>query len=103
MTGCHRRNFSPEFRLDAGLRVLDQYYTVAAATMTMNVGQSTMDKWVRQRKEERAGKSPTASPMTPEQIEIRELNKKHQRVEIERDRLKKATARLMSDSLNRSH
>ena len=68
----------------------------------MNVGKSTMDKWVRQLKEERAGKSPKASPMTPEQLRIRELEKRLQRVEMENDILKKATALLMSDSLNNS-
>lgn len=41
--------------------------------------------------------------MTSEQIEIRELKKILQRVEMERDILKKATALLMSDSLNNSH
>ncbi|SAC78764.1 transposase IS3/IS911 family protein [Enterobacter ludwigii] len=71
MTGRNRRNFSPEFRLEAAQLVLDQHYTVAAAATAMNVGKSTMDKWVRQLKEERAGKSPIASPMTPEQNEMR--------------------------------
>ncbi|CAR08521.2 transposase ORF A, IS911 [Escherichia coli KD2] len=40
--------------------------------------------------------------MTPEQIEIRELRKKRQRIEIENEILEKATALLMSDSLNSS-
>jgi transposase len=91
MTGRNRRNFSPEFRLEAAQLVLDQHYTVAAAATAMNVGKSTMDKWVRQLKEERAGKSPKASPMTPEQLRIRELEKRLQRVEMENDILKKAT------------
>lgn len=99
MTGRNRRNFSPEFQLEAAQLVLDQHYTAATA---MNVGKSTMDKWVRQLKEERAGKSPKASPMTPEQLRIRELEKRLQRVEMENDILKKATAFLMSDSLNNS-
>ena len=105
MTGRNRRNFSPGFRLEAAQLVLDQHYTVAAAAAAteMSVGKSTMDKWVRQLKEERSGKSPIASPMTPEQIEIRELKQRLQRVEMERDILKKATALLMSDSLNSSH
>ncbi|SFD30037.1 Transposase [Pragia fontium] len=97
-----RRNFSPEFRLEAAQLVLDQHYTVTAAATAMNVGKSTMDKWVRQLKEERAGKSPKASPMTPEQLRIRELEKRLQRIEMENDILKKATALLMSDSLNNS-
>ena len=103
MTGRNRRNFSPGFRLEAAQLLLDQHYTVAAAATAMNVRNSTMDKWVRQLKEERAGKSPTTSPMTPEQIEIRELKKRLQRVEMERDILKNATETLMSDSLNNSH
>ncbi|GKX62799.1 transposase [Pragia fontium] len=84
-----RRNFSPEFRLEAAQLVLDQHYTVTAAATAMNVGKSTMDKWVRQLKEERAGKSPKASPMTPEQLRIRELEKRLQRIEMENDILKK--------------
>ncbi|AHA64323.1 Transposase [Shigella dysenteriae 1617] len=51
---------------------------------------------------ERQGKTPKASPITPEQIEIRELRKKLQRIEMENEILKKATALLMSDSLNSS-
>ena len=41
--------------------------------------------------------------MTPEQIEIRELNKRIERIELEKEILKKATALLMSDSLNNSN
>ena len=89
MTGRNRRNFSPEFRLEAAQLVL----AVADAATAMNVGKSTIDKWVRQLKEERAGKLPTASPMTPEQIEIRELNKRLQHVEMEKEILKQAAVR----------
>jgi transposase len=41
--------------------------------------------------------------MTAEQIEIRELNKRIERIELEKDILKKATALLMLDSWNNSH
>lgn len=68
----------------------------------MNVGKSTMDKWVRRLREERQGKTPKAAPMTPEQIEIRKLKKKLTRLEEHNEILKKATALLMSDSLNNS-
>lgn len=63
MTGRTRRSFSPEYRLEAAQLVLDQNYSVANAARAMNVGVSTMDKWVRQLKDERTGKSPTATPM----------------------------------------
>lgn len=68
----------------------------------MDVGLSMMTKWVKQLGEERQGKTPKASLITPEQIEIRELKKKLQRIEMENEMLKKDTALLMSDSLNSS-
>ena len=101
---CHneKRNFSAEFKRESAQLVLDQNYTVAAAASAMDVGLSTMTRWVKQLRDERQGKIPKAFPITPEQIEIRELKKKIQRIEMENDILKKATALLMSDSLNNS-
>lgn len=95
-----KRNFTPEFRLESAQLVVDQGYSVKEAATAMNVGKSTMDKWVRQLKEERKGVSPKATPMTPDQLKIRELEKKIARIEEEKTILKKATALLMSDSLN---
>ena len=57
----------------------------------MNVGHSTMDKWVRQLRQERGGQSPKATPMTPDQLKIRELEKRIRDIEMEKDILKKAT------------
>ncbi|HAM9505479.1 TPA: transposase, partial [Escherichia coli] len=54
-------------------------------------GLSTMTRWVKQLRDERQGKTPKASPITPEQIEIRKLRKKLQRIEMENEILKKAT------------
>ena len=82
--------------------VVDQNYTVPDAAKAMDVGLSTMTKWVKQLCEERQGKTPKAFPITPEQIEIRELNKNLQSIEMEDEILKNATALLMSDSLNSS-
>lgn len=83
-----KRNFSAEFKRESAQLVLDQNYTVAAAASAMDVGLSTMTRWVKQLRDERQGKIPKASPITPEQIEIRELKKKLQRIEMENDILK---------------
>ncbi len=96
-----RRRFDPEFRLEAAQLVVDKNYSIREAAEAMNVGKSSMDKWVRQLKQERQGKRPTGtSPMTPDQRRIRELERQLKRVEEEKEILKKATALLMSDSLN---
>lgn len=97
-----KRNYSSEFRLEAAQLVVDQNYTVREAADAMSVGYSTMDKWVRQLRQERNGETPKATPMTPDQLRIRELEKRIRAIEMEKDILKKATALLMSDSLNSS-
>ena len=96
-----RPSFSPEFRLEASQLVVDQNYTVIAAAKAMDVGISTMAKWVAQLKQEWKGKPcAAATPMTPDQLKIRELEKRIARIEMEKEILKKATALLMSDALN---
>ena len=95
-----RRTFSPEFRLESAQLVVDQHYSIREAALAVGVGHSTMDKWVRQLRKERLGHSPKATPLTPEQRRIRELEKRIKDIEMQNDILKKATALLMSDSLN---
>jgi len=51
-----RSTFSLEFRLEASQLVVDQNYTVREVAKAMNVGVSTMAKWVAQLKQERQGK-----------------------------------------------
>ena len=80
MTKRTRPTYKPEFKLEAAQLVVDQNYSVREAAEAMGVGKSTMDKWVRQLREERNGTSPSATP-------IKEI-------------LKKATALLMSDSMS---
>ena len=69
-----KRNFSAEFKRKSAQLVVDQKYTVADAARAMDVGLSTMTRWVKQLRDERQGKTPKASPMT---IEIRELRKSY--------------------------
>lgn len=95
-----RKTFSAEFRLESAQLVVDQGYSAREAAEAMGVGLSTMNKWVKQLREERKGKTPKASALTPEQIEIQQLKKRIKYLEEEKDILKKATALLMLDSLN---
>lgn len=97
-----RPTFSAEFKLEAAQLVVDQGYSHKEAAEAMGVGLSTMNKWVRQLRDERQGKTPKASALTPEQIEIQQLKKQIKYLEEEKDILKKATALLMSDSFNSS-
>lgn len=102
MTDKKRPTFSAEFKLEAAQLVTERHYSIAEAAKAMGVSDSAMRSWVSQLKSERQGHTPKASPLTPEQQKIRELERKIKRIEEEKEILKKATALLMSDSLNNS-
>lgn len=93
------KQYSAEFKLEAAKMVVDHHYSVAKAAQAMGVSLAALNRWVRL---ERQGKTPTGLPLTPEQIELRQMKKKIQRLEMENEILKKATAILMSDSLRGS-
>lgn len=94
--------FTAEFKLEAAKLVLDQHYTHGEAAKAMNVSLSAINRWVKSLRMERQGKTPPGLPLTSEQTELREMRKRIQRLEMENEILKKATALLMSDSLNSS-
>jgi transposase-like protein len=100
--GIMTNKFSPEFKRECAQLVLLHNYTQPEAAKAMNVSISALKRWIYQIRDETNGKTPKASAITPEHIEIQALKKRLQRVEMENDILKKATALLMSDSLNNS-
>ncbi len=100
MTMQRRRTFTPEFKLESAQLVIEQNYSIREAANAMNVGKSTMDKWVRQLRNELNGTATHPTALTPDQRTIKALEKRIRRVELEKEILKKATALLMSDSMN---
>ncbi len=68
----------------------------------INDGSTTLESWVRQLRRERQGITPSATPITPDQQRIRELEEQVRRLEEQNTIFTKATALLMSDSLNGS-
>ncbi|PHM76392.1 transposase [Xenorhabdus cabanillasii JM26] len=71
-----QRCFNSESKRAAALLVLDQNYSIAEAARAMSVSKSAMGKWVSQLRHERQGQLPKETPITPEQLEIRELKKR---------------------------
>jgi len=93
-------HFKPAFRQEVAELVLDKDYTIKEAAQAMSVGKSTVDKWVRQLRKERDGSEVKAGPISSEQRRIKELERENHRLKEEKEILKKATALLMSDSMN---
>lgn len=98
-----RRSFTAEFKQEAASLVLDQGYTIPQACTSLGVGETALRRWVQQLSEEREGVTPKGKALTPEQWRIQELEARCKRLEMEKEILKKATALLMSDGINRTH
>lgn len=97
-----RRTFTVEFKQEAASLVLDRGYSVAEACEAVDVGETAMRRWVERLRGEREGHTPAAGrALTPEHQRIQELEVRLRKVEREKEILKKATALLMSDSLDR--
>jgi len=99
MTKRTRPTYTPEFRLESAQLVIEHGYSIREAAEAMNVSKGSIEIWVRQLRNKQKGVLGKGAPLTAEQQEIRELKKQIKRKELENEILKKATALLMSDSL----
>lgn len=97
-----RRSFTPEFKREAASLVLDQGYSHIEAARSLGVVESALRRWVSQLQAERLGVTPKSKALTPEQQKIQELEARIDRLEREKAILKKATALLMADELERT-
>ena len=94
-----RRVFTVEFKRDTAMLVLDQGYSIKQARESMGVGESALRRWVAQLSQERGGQTPKGSKaLTEDQQRIQALEKKVQKLEREKEILKKASALLMLDT-----
>lgn len=97
-----RRTFSPEFKQQAASLVLDKSYSQIEASRSVGIAESVLRRWVRQLQLERQGVTPQSKAMTPDQQRIQELEARIDRLEREKAILKKATALLMSEGIERT-
>ena len=94
------KHYKPAFRQEVAELVLDKGYSIREAAEAMSVGKSTVDKWARSLNTERNGEKPLGITISEEHVKIRALEREVQRLKTEKEILKKATALLMSDSMN---
>ena len=81
------------------MQVVDEKRSIRDVADSLGLGKSTVDKWARQLRYERNGQLSSAMPLTPDQVKIRELERKLKRLEEDNQILKKASALLMQDSI----
>jgi len=81
---------------------LGQGYSHTAACCSFDVGETALRRWVDQLRAERKGITPQSKAMTPEQQKIQLLEARVNRLEREKTILKKATALLMLEEIDRA-
>ena len=94
------KHFKPAFRQEVAELVVYKNYSIREAAEAMGVGKSTVDKWARQLRKERLGEETQGTPISEERRKISALEREIQQLKMEKEILKKATALLMSDSMN---
>ncbi|BBQ01387.1 transposase (plasmid) [Burkholderia sp. SFA1] len=87
-----RREFSEEFKREAVGLVLEQGYTVSRAAQALGIGETALRRWIGHRRPVALKAVEQTTPALPEQLKIRELEKRVAELERERDILKKSTA-----------
>jgi len=94
-----RRIFTAEFKQEAASMVLDQQRAVSEVCQALDIGDTTLRRWIDQLQEERGGTTPKGKALTPEQQKIQALEARIKELEEDKIILKKATALLMSDAI----
>lgn len=87
-----KKTLTAEFKRECAELVIIHGYKHKDAAAAMNVGLSSIQRWVSQYKKEQTGITPKASALTPEQIRIQELEKEVKQLKSDNSLLKKASA-----------
>jgi transposase len=92
MPSKKRRVFSREFKLEAVKLITDKGYTIAEASRNLGVEYSVLRRWKKQLEVDPQFAFPGKGMLKPQDEELRHLKRKLERVQEERDILKKALA-----------
>ena len=86
-----RKKYTKEFKLDAVSLVLEQNYTRSEAAKSLSINSNILARWIKEAESEEGQSFRGNGKLTAEQEQIRELQKRVKRLEMEKDILQKAT------------
>ena len=94
----NRQNYTKEFKNDAVKLVIEQGYSCNEVGRRLGVNQTNVSRWVREHHQE--NEPPTVSQASRSELEseLKRLRKEIQRLQMEREILKKAAAFFAKES-----
>jgi transposase len=93
-----KRKFTSEFKSDAVKLVTENGYTCREAARRLGIGVSSLSRWVREHRDERESNDGGEKSRRELETEIKRLEKENQRLQMEREILKKAAAFFAKES-----
>ena len=88
--GSTRRKFTPEYKAEAVQFVVSSGQPVAEVARNLGIVEGTLGNWVAKARENGEVKEPELT--VSDRAELQRLRKENQKLKMERDFLKKATA-----------
>lgn len=85
-----RREFSKEFKRDAVSLVLEQGYTQAEASKSLDIGAALLGRWIKEYQSDPGDAFRGRGKLKDEQEELRQLREEIKRLKMEKEILKKA-------------
>jgi transposase len=92
MSNPKRRVFSREFKVEAVKLITEKGHSIAEASRSLGVEYSVLRRWKIQLESDAQQAFPGKGRLKPQDDELRQLKRQLQRVQEERDILKKALA-----------
>jgi len=86
-----RKLYSKEFKLEAISLVLEQEYSKANATHSLEINPNMLGRWIKEHVSVDGQAFRGNGKLTAEQLDIRQLREENRRLKMETDILKKAT------------
>ena len=87
-----RREFDANFKLEVVRMVKDQGLSVSDICHSMDLGETVVQRWVKQYQAELNGQPGIGKPLTVEQQRMRQLETENRQLRMDNDLLKKALA-----------
>jgi transposase len=87
-----RRNFDPSFKLEVVRMITEQGLSISHVSQTMDIGVTSIRRWMEQYEAEQQGQPGIGKPLTAEQQRIRQLEQENRQLRSDVDVLKKASA-----------
>jgi transposase len=97
--GRTRRSFTKEFKREAVRFITDGGQTLAQVARDLGIRDTILGRWKKEVEQDQASAFPGKGHGKPEEVELRHLRRENERLRMERDILKKATAIFSKDFL----